>query len=211
MAETVSYWICACNKANLKSEKRCSECGKRRRIGWTFYASLCFVAVLIFILVWPDDNQNGRDQFDFTDEQDKFIQILDRTKQDFVSSANYLAKHQQLKSRETTLAQHIQVNKWYGKVLGIQEMQGKAAVSIDAGGFEVVAGVQLMLGLDTLIPTSQSDLYNVLLNLEINDQVIFSGLFVSNDGSVVELSYSDESSIENPRFLFMFSDIVPAQ
>ena len=86
-------------------------------------------------------------------------------------------------------------------------MQGKGAVSIEFNGVQVVAGVHLMLGLDTLVPERSAELYQSLLGLASGDSVQFSGDFAVHEGSVVELSYTGSGSLSAPEFLFSFSKI----
>jgi hypothetical protein len=77
----------------------------------------------------------------------------------------------------------------------------------DIGGVTVLAGVHLSLGLDTLIPPSQSDVYTELLSLQRGDDVIFSGRFLVHSGSLVEMSYTGSGAISAPEFLFEFSEL----
>ena len=87
-------------------------------------------------------------------------------------------------------------------------MQGKGAVSIDIGGATVLAGVHLSLGLDTLIPPSQYDVYTEMLSLQRGDTVQFSGRFLIHSGRLVEMSYTGSGTILSPEFLFEFSELI---
>ncbi len=151
--------------------------------------------------------ENSESAVALPEEQIRAIELLARARQDVDASANSLAASQILASRDTALAVGQQATNWNGTVVGVQEMQGKAAIGIDAGGFEVVAGVNLTYGFDTLIPPSQTRLYDRLLSLQSGDEVVFSGNFALWNDAVVELSYTDAASKESPRFLFQFTDI----
>ena len=87
-------------------------------------------------------------------------------------------------------------------------MQGKGAVSIDIGGATVLAGVHLSLGLDTLIPPFQYDVYTEMLSLQRGDTVQFSGRFLIHSGRLVEMSYTGSGTILSPEFLFEFSELI---
>lgn len=141
------------------------------------------------------------------DVQREFLVEIEDAREAATSAANPLAFNDLLDMRDNRLAELSSVENWSGTVQGIQRMQGKGAVSIDIGGATVLAGVHLSLGLDTLIPPSQSEVYTELLSLQRGDVVQFSGRFLVNRGSLVEMSYTGSSAISAPEFLFEFSEV----
>ncbi|WP_321504788.1 hypothetical protein [Breoghania sp.] len=144
-------------------------------------------------------------------DQVAFVERILRAKNDIQDAPNRLAAFHALAARDSFGPALPHVENWRGKILGIQEMQGNAAVSIDAGSFEVVAGVHLSYGLDTLISPRNTHLHAPLLVLKAGDAVTFSGNFMKMKGALVELSYTNSGSTEFPRYLFAFDTITPAQ
>lgn len=143
---------------------------------------------------------------------------LPATQQDFLSeieafqaqaslAQNSLALQALIKARDAQIANTASSEGWSGVVLGIQSVQGKGGISIDIGGVNLLAGVHLSYGLDTLIPSSQTKIYDALLTLQRGDKVTFSGDFETRNGSVVEMSYT--GAVSNPTFLFIFRSLAP--
>jgi hypothetical protein len=122
-------------------------------------------------------------------------------------SPNSLALQELLKARDAQIAALAPPEDWSGLVLGVQSVQGKGGISIDIGGVNILAGVHLSYGLDTLVSPSQSTAYNELLTLQRGDKVTFSGDFATYKGSAVEMSYSGQNSVLNPEFLFSFRSL----
>jgi hypothetical protein len=207
MAEDIFYWICSCGKSNLKSSNRCSTCQKRRSRRWIFYVSVAAIsiaAIAIFSSPPPSSN-DGRSRLPTT--QRDFLYQISEAKKSSKTASNALAFSEILDLRDKQLSDLSAVSGWSGVVLGVQRMQGKGAISIDAGGATVLAGVHLTYGLDTLIPPSKKDIYSVLLKLKDGDAVTFSGRFSVHNGSIVEMSYTGSGSVSEPEFLFEFSDL----
>lgn len=207
MAESVSYWICSCGKSNLKSSRRCTACEKRRPRRWILYSSLAVVGVVAIAVFTPTPPTPTESQSGLSDAQTEFLSRIEAAQESAITAPNSLAFNDLLDLRDNQLAELSSVERWSGTILGIQRMQGKGAVSIDIGGVTVLAGVHLSLGLDTLIPPSQSDVYTELLSLQRGDDVIFSGRFLVHSGSLVEMSYTGSGAISAPEFLFEFSEL----
>ena len=96
---------------------------------------------------------------------------------------------------------------WIGTVVGIEEMQGKGAISINIGGPRIFAGVHLLYGLNTLISKEKQEIYSLLLSSKNGDRVLISGKFVVHNNQLVDLNYTREDSLDSPKFLFDFTSI----
>lgn len=207
MAEHVSYWICSCGKSNLKSVNRCASCGKRRSRR-KLYLSLAATTLLIILLsVFSSETPSEDLATSLPNAQLDFVSVIERAQADARASPNSLRSSEILRDRDQNLTRFAEVNDWRGTVRGVQSMQGKGAVSIEFNGVQVIAGVHLMYGLDTLIPQSSTEIYQSLLPLTAGDSVQFSGEFSVFQNSLVELSYTGSGSLSAPEFLFSFSQI----
>lgn len=203
----MSYWICSCGKSNLNSSKRCAACQKRKPLSLWVYASIALAGLLVASLALPSSEQGKAARANIPQSQEEFLETVMAARREIAGSANSLAASEALSSRDIELSQHTDVTEWRGTVTGIQSMQGKGAIGIDIGGVELVAGQHVLLGLDTLIPPTQRDLYGQLISIERGQEVILSGNFVVHEGALVELSYTGSGSATSPRFLFGFSKI----
>lgn len=209
MAESVSYWICPCGKSNLNSTKRCAACGKKRTLSWRAYALIAFVGLVGIAFILPSSEPQDGEQDNVPQFQADFLQAVESARREVAGSANSLAASEALLSRDADLSRYDDVTNWRGNVTGVHRMQGKGAIGIDIGGVELVAGQHLLLGLETLVPPSQQDLYAQLLALEAGEAVVVSGSFVTHEGALVELSYTGSGSAGSPRFLFDFEGVSP--
>lgn len=207
MAEHVSYWICSCGKSNLNNVKQCASCGKKRSKK-RLYLSLAGIIIVIGFLTLFSAASDKDHTADFHQQsQTDFLSVIERAQAGVLQSPNSLQSSEILEHRNHELTRFAVVDNWSGTVRGVQRMRGKGAVSIEFSGVQVVAGVYLMLGLDTLVSNSSSELYQSLLNLRLGDRVQFSGNFVVRRGRIVELSYTDSGSLTAPEFLFKFSSV----
>lgn len=209
MAESVSYWICSCGKSNLKSSKQCSGCKKRRPRRWLVYGTVLVAAVAGLAILSPAPNQPKKAS-NLPAAQQEFLSEIEAFRSQVSLSPNSLALRELVKTRDRQIAYTASPEKWSGTVLGVQSVQGKGGISIDIGGVNLLAGVHISYGLDTLIPSTQSTVYDTLLSLRRGDKVTFSGDFEIHNGSVVEMSYTSQAAESNPEFLFTFSSIEPA-
>jgi hypothetical protein len=165
------------------------------------------IALLILIAILGQKNSDDARNSPLAVEQQAFLSIIEQSRTKIYEVPNSLAASEALRLRDTSLAKFANVVGWQGVVLGVQRMQGKGGISIDIGGANVVAGVYLAYELDTLISPDNTRLFTEILNLKRGDRVVFSGRFVKNNGSVVELSYTGAGSVSSPEFLFEFSEI----
>lgn len=207
MAESVSYWICSCGKSNLNAQRRCSACNKRRPLSWPIYGIVAVCLVLLIAIFTPKSDDVGINVTDLPSSQTAFLGAITQARFDIAASPNSLAASRALTMRDVDLSQWRTVSQWRGRVLGVQQMQGKGAFSIDVGGAELVAGVHLMLGFDTLVPPNDHPLFGQVSGLRVGDIVDVSGEFVTHEGALVELSYTGSGSVKSPRFLFEFSEV----
>ena len=209
MAESVSYWICSCGKSNLKSSKKCTGCEKRRPRRWLIYGAVLVAAVVGLAMLSPASIQ-PETASNLPAAQQDFLSEIEAFQSQVSLSPNSLALRELIQTRDTQIANMASPEGWSGIVLGVQSVQGKGGISIDIGGVNLLAGVHLTYGLDTLIPSSQSTVYDTLLNLRRGDKVTFSGDFEIHNGSVVEMSYTGQAAVSNPEFLFTFRSLESA-
>lgn len=206
MAESVSYWICSCGKSNLKSSKKCAGCAKRRPRRWLMYGAILAAAVVGIAMLSP--TQTPPDPaLNLPSAQQDFLSEIETFQAQVSLSPNSLALQELVKFRDAQIANIASPEGWSGVVLGVQSIQGKGGISIDIGGVNLLAGVHLSYGLDTLISPSQSKIYDTLLTLQRGDKVTLSGDFENRNGSVVEMSYTGQAAVSNPEFLFNFRSL----
>lgn len=184
-------------------------CQKHRPRRWLLYVSVTAFVLIGIAILSPSSPSVNETQSEMSDSQRIFLSRLDVFQERASMAPNSLALKNILNTRDTQLASLTSVENWSGVVLGIQSMQEKGAISIDIGGATVLAGIHLTYGLDTLIPSSQTSIYNELLTLQRGDRLQFSGSFVSHKGSVVEMSYTGSNAVSAPEFLFDFSALSP--
>lgn len=208
MAESVSYWICSCGKSNLKSSKKCAGCAKRRPRRWLVYGAILAAVVLGIAMLSPTQPPSDS-ALNLPSAQQDFLSEIEAFQAQVSLSPNSLALQELVKSRDASIANIASPEGWSGVVLGVQSIQGKGGISIDIGGVNLLAGVHLSYGLDTLISPSQSKIYDTLLTLQRGDKVTFSGDFENRNGSVVEMSYTGQAAVSNPEFLFTFRSLEP--
>lgn len=208
MAESVSYWICSCGKSNLKSSKKCAGCAKRRPRRWLVYGAILAAVVLGIAMLSPTQPPSDT-ALNLPSAQQGFLSEIETFQTQVGSSPNSLAVQELIQTRDLKIANITPPESWSGIVLGVQSVQGKGGISIDIGGVNLLAGVHLSYGIDTLIPPSQTTMYDTLLNLRRGDKVTFSGGFESHNGLAVEMSYTGQATVSNPEFLFNFRTLEP--
>lgn len=208
MAESVSYWICSCGKSNLNSSKKCAGCAKRRPRRWLMYGAILAAAVVGIAMLSPTQPTSDTAS-NLPAAQQGFLENIATFQAQVGSSPNSLALQELILARDFQIANTISPESWSGTVLGVQSVQGKGGISIDIGGVNLLAGVHLSYGIDTLIPSSQSTIYDTLLSLRRGDKVTFSGDFENHNGSAVEMSYTGQAAVSNPEFLFNFRTLEP--
>lgn len=206
MAESVSYWICSCGKSNLKSSKKCAGCAKRRPQRWLIYGAILAAAVVGIAMLSPTQPPSDP-ALNLPSAQQDFLSEIEAFQAQVILSPNSLALQELVKSRDAQIANIASPEGWSGVVLRVQSIQGKGGISIDIGGVNLLAGVHLSYGLDTLISPSQSKIYDTLLTLQRGDKVTLSGDFKNRNGSVVEMSYTGQAAVSNPEFIFTFRSL----
>lgn len=191
----------------MKDVKKCSSCGNRRSKRNFYFLTLVVIVILCFIGFGPRHKDNEKETNLAPQSQTDFSNIVDQARKNFARSPNTLKSGEIIRQRDHALSEFRTVVDWTGVVKGVQQMRGKGAISIEFSGVQVVAGVHMMLGLDTLIPESRRELYQSLLVLSAGDKIQFSGDFTLHRSRLVELSYTERSSAVTPEFLFTFSRI----
>ncbi|WP_187431954.1 hypothetical protein ROLI_048490 (plasmid) [Roseobacter fucihabitans] len=208
MAESVSYWICPCGKSNLKSSNKCAGCAKRRPRRLLMYGAI-LAAVFVGIAMLSPTQPTSDTTLNLPAAQQDFLSKMEAFQAQVGSSPNSLALQRLVQDRDLQIAKIASPESWSGTVLGVQSVQGKGGISIDVGGVNLLAGVHLSYGIDTLIPSSQTAIYDTLLSLRRGDKVTFSGEFENHNGSAVEMSYTSQAAVSNPEFLFNFRTLNP--
>lgn len=207
MAESASYWVCRCGTANLRSARRCKSCGRRHPVSWKLWAALGAGALVLAGLFVPRVEDEPAAPI-LPPEQQLYAAVLSDAAAAALSSPNELAFTEILRSRdrrvisEATKGGHI--SNWQGAIEGIAQMSNGAGLSIRVDASELVAGVYLFKGLDTLIHPGD-DIYQELLGLREGDRVVFSGQFLIEAGHALDLRYAPGSTPGAPRYLFEFS------
>jgi len=152
--------------------------------------------------------------FSYSNEnQSKFINIINEYKNKYSPKVNELKTNKLLIDRDNKLCNEISLsaNNWIGKIKSIDtNMEGKGvlAVVIDKGIFiETWNNAFSDLWDNTLIEVD-SKVYNQLMEFNNNQQIKFSGSFISNSNGCFGLqNLSKKSKLINPSFTFKFSDV----
>lgn len=167
------------------------------------------VAAVVGIAMLSPAPPSSETASSFPVAQQDFLSEIESFQAHASLSPNSLALQELVKARDAQIANTVSPEGWSGVVLGVQSVQDKGGISIDIGGVNLLAGVHLSYGLDTLIPSSQSKIYGALLTLQRGDKVTFSGDFETRNGSAVEISYTGQAAVSNPEFLFTFRSLEP--
>jgi hypothetical protein len=173
------------------------------------FAAVALLVAITLVVIGSRPEQPSTAGAEQPAAQQAFLARIAQAQAAASDSSNALAQRDVLQSRDQDLAGMAEVASWIGVVRGVQSMQDKAAVSIEFGGVRIVAGVHLSYGLDTLIAPQNAALYNALLTLKPGDEVIFSGMFMRDNGALVEISYTDHGAVSAPEYLFSFANIEP--
>jgi hypothetical protein len=143
-----------------------------------------------------------------------FITTLKYTRQQYNAGANDMAKGAIRPARKTALCNFLvglEATNWVGKIAKLStNNDGRGVLAISIGDDMQVKTWNNALsdiGDHTLIDPS-SNLYRRALNLQTGQIVSFSGHFFRNDTDCIqETSLSMSGSMQEPEFLFQFSDV----
>tara|TARA_B110000305_G_C19318146_1_gene577537 strand:+ start:350 stop:880 length:531 start_codon:yes stop_codon:yes gene_type:complete len=151
--------------------------------------------------------------FSYSNEnQSKFISIIDEYKNKYSPNSNELKTNKLLIDRDNKLCNEISlsVNNWIGKIKSIDtNMEGKGilAVIIDKGIFIETWNNAFSDLMDNTLIEVDSKVYNQLMEFNNNQQIKFSGSFISNSNGCFRLkNLSKKSKLIKPSFTFKFSD-----
>lgn len=208
MAEQKTFWICKCGNSNRKTLHKCEDCGRRRYrlILWFSLPALVILFLLGLITSNPVDVSDYENQIR-VESQSEFFKVHDEARKRFFS-ANELEKAIIAKEILHSLTTFEFVENWNGKVIGVNEMDGKGALEIDIGNnIRLFAGEHVMKGVSTLIGNQNNALFNFVRTVESGTLVTFSGSFPVSAGSLVEISYTDDGALRAPEYLFEFNQI----
>lgn len=208
MAERKTYWICKCGNSNRKTLRKCEDCGRRRSrfILWFSLSALVVLFLLGLITSDPVDVSDNENQIR-VESQSEFLTVHDEARKRFYS-ANELEKAIIAKEILRNLTKFEFVENWKGKIVGVNEMDGKGALEIDIGSnIRLFAGEHVMKGVSTLIGNQNDALFNFVRTVENGTLVTFSGSFPVSAGSLVEISYTDDGAMRAPKYLFKFNQI----
>lgn len=206
MAEELTFWVCSCGRSNQKRSKKCVSCKKRRPIRRQTYAVLIVLVVLSLSFIFASDKDDIESANQLPESQKQFLSTIEEA---YVTAAgsNSLVLYETLNDRNIKLKSFAKAQDWIGTVVGIEEMKGKGAISINLGGPRIVAGEHLFYGLNTLIPKEKQEIYNLLISATNGDRVLISGEFVIHNQQLVDLNYTNYGSLDEPKFLFDFTSI----
>ena len=208
MVDQKTFWICKCGNSNRKTLRKCEDCGRGRR-RYILWFSLSCLVILLFIGLISSDPENVSDNETQirVESQSEFLMIHDEARKRFYS-ANELEKAIIAKDILRSLTKFQFVENWKGKIVGINEMDGKGALEIDIGNnIRLFAGEHVIKGVSTLIDNQNDALFNFARTVESGTLVTFSGSFPLSAGSLVEISYTDSGAIRAPEYLFAFNQI----
>ena len=208
MAEQKTFWICKCGNSNRKTLRKCENCGRRRSrfILWFSLSALVGLFLLGLVTSDPVDVSDNENQV-IVESQSEFLTVHDEARKKFLS-ANELEKAIIAEEFLGSLTKFEFVENWNGKIVGINEMDGKGSLEIDIGNnIRLLAGEHVMKGVSTLIGNQNIALFNFVRTVERGTLVTFSGSFPVSAGSLVEISYTDDGAMRAPEYLFAFSKL----
>jgi len=148
------------------------------------------------------------------DRQKSFVALTADFERRFNSSANELQQNALRDERRTALLAvlpELSVTGWIGKITKLEtNSEGRALVSVRVSpntSLTTWNNALSDLGSNTLIE-KDSQLYGVLMNLKIGDEVKLSGrLFPSETDGFHETSVTIRGSMTDPEYLFDFHSV----
>lgn len=222
-----------CGKDISKSASACPHCGaKQKKLKSIHWVGIVLgILLLIGIVSSPDSDQKQANnksnhsttssiaekqtiqkptnQIDFENVVTKFIEPYKQAKNELKKSS---IRSERMSAISNTL-DGFAVIEWVGKINDLStNSEGKAILSIRiTPDIEIKTWNNALsdISAKTLIDQN-SNLYNQLMELEIGENVKFSGVFFSSeDNFIQETSLTEEGSMMNPEFSMKFSTVTP--
>lgn len=150
----------------------------------------------------------------YPDQERHFIRIVEQSIARSNSATNDMQRGG-IKADRTDALCHVLKNKfagdWIGKVQTVDSnSDGRGVLSIRlARGISVKTWNNALSDiLDNTLLIPRTPIFNTASNLKIGDYVIFSGHFIPDvDNCITEASMGLSGGLEEPEFIFKFSDI----
>lgn len=219
----------SCGNLNKKSLACCSTCGnKLKKSKKKLYICLSLLVLFFVIIVCsndipsnettPNTSSSGAQEkgvSELPNNEADFIALSDDVREKFVLAKNELQKSALRDERKKQL-QNMKLTKitdWVGTISELDtNNDGKGILSIKLSPNLSVGTWNNELSdiqSNTLIEKN-TVLYNSLLNMNVGQKVIFSGIFFpSDEDAVQEKSMTINGSLSEPEFLFKFKSIKP--
>ena len=155
---------------------------------------------------------------DKPDAQIQFERVLCEFRDKFYGAANEASKRILVMQRDQALAKVLTDNKaenWVGFLNALDASSSlKLYVSVQIGcrGLLKTWNNEFSDSLSGTMLVKTDPGYDEVLASQINDELVFSGMFLSADGKkIAEQSITIDGSLSAPEFTFRFSDIKPIQ
>lgn len=217
-----------CGATAMKDVARCPQCGsKLKKLSAVHWVGLAFASLILLSIcaapkrdVPPDTPQPLAESptkagtSAHPSEQRKLIELAQRMRQKYSVARNEIQKSQVRDERRMLLAQAgipFRVAGWTGQLVeldtnsdGLGIVRILMAPNVSVGTWNNAISD---IGDQTLIQKN-SPVYRKLAELQIGENVSFSGSFVmSQEDHFKEVSITQDGSMEDPAFLFRFEDI----
>lgn len=154
----------------------------------------------------------------FPQEQQDFISVINKMKEEYDSAENELKKSVIRTKRGKLIADALnnshQINNWSGIVKTLKTTSnGKAIFAIVIQGTEIELGTvnnefSDLFGDKTLIDQN-NPLYNTISDLNEGEKIRFSGKFLKSNETdfAMEMSLTENGSMKNPEFIVQFNKV----
>ena len=222
-----------CGKEVSKRAKACPHCGEKlKKLGVIQWIGIVLLSLFVIgIIIAPDKKEQSNSSESITKisaktkeqpvvtmpaDELQFIKTVEKYILSFRGAKNELQESALRDQRKDDIAKTISgrvASSWVGEINQLEtNMEGKAILSIKISpDIEIKTWNNAFsdINANTLI-SKGSALYSSLLELSLNQQVVFSGSFFrSQTDYVEETSMTIEGSMSNPEYLFKFKSVKP--
>jgi len=222
-----------CGKEVSKTAKACPHCGEKlKKLGVIQWIGIVLLSLFVIgIIITPDKIEESNSSKSITKisaktkeqpvvtmpaDELQFIKTVEKYILSFRGAKNELQESALRDQRKDDIAKTISgrvASSWVGEINQLEtNMEGKAILSIKISpDIEIKTWNNAFsdINANTLI-SKGSALYSSLLELSLNQQVVFSGSFFrSQTDYVEETSMTIEGSMSNPEYLFKFKSVKP--
>ena len=221
-----------CGKEVSKTAKACPHCGEKlKKLGVIQWIGIVLLSLFVIGIITPDKIEQSNSSKSITKisaktkeqpvvtmpaDELQFIKTVEKYILSFRGAKNELQESALRDQRKDDIAKTISgrvASSWVGEINQLEtNMEGKAILSIKISpDIEIKTWNNAFsdINANTLI-SKGSALYSSLLELSLNQQVVFSGSFFrSQTDYVEETSMTIEGSMSNPEYLFKFKSVKP--